>query len=171
MVYAEGESGTQTEMVVTVEKLLVTFIMHETNRDVVTNLLKDKLGMSDDAAQYVDTILDIIAEYAVNTEDGMDSTLYLIYTVYYVADTGVDNAAGGMNDVNDTWKDIVTTIKKNDSSAGAIIDEILGWDIFEDVLDSDEGFAPNGIIKFFQKISDWFKGIGEWFRNLFSFGK
>ncbi len=171
MVYAEGESGTQTEMVVTVERLLVTFIMHENNRDMLVGLLKDNLGMSDDAAKYVDTILDIIAEYAVNTEDGMDSTLYLIYTVYYVADTGVGNATGSMNDINSTWKDIVTTIKKNDSSAGAIIDEILGWDIFEDVLDSDEGFAPNGIIKFFQKIADWFKGIGEWFRNLFSFGK
>ena len=171
MVYAEGESGTQTEMVVTVEKLLVTFIMHETNRDVVTNLLKDKLGMSDDAAKYVDTILDIVAEYAVNTEDGMDSTLYLIYTIYYVADTGVGNAAGSMNDINGTWKDIVTVIKKNDSSAGAIIDEILGWEIFEDVLDAEDGFAPNGIIKFFQKIADWFKGISEWFKNLFSFGK
>ena len=171
MVYAEGESGTKTEMVVTIEKLLVTFIMHETNREVVTNLLKDKLGMSEDAAKYVDAILDIIAEYAVNTEGGMDSTLYLIYTVYYVADTGVNNTAGSVNNINDTWKEIVTTIKKNDSSAGAIIDEILGWDIFEDIVDADNGFAPNGFIKFFQKIADWFRGIGDWFRNLFSFGK
>ena len=171
MVYAEGESGTETEMVVTIERLLVTFIMHENNRDMLVGLLKDNLGMSDDAAKYVDTILDIIAEYAVNTEDGMDSTLYLIYTIYYVADTGVGNVTGSMNDINGTWKDIVTVIKKNDSSAGAIIDEILGWEIFEDVLDVEDGFAPNGIIKFFQKITDWFKGISEWFKNLFSFGK
>ena len=171
MVYAEGESGTKTEMVVTLERLLVTFIMHENNRDMLVGLLKDNLGMSDDAAKYIDAILDVIAEYAVNTADGMDSTLYLIYTIYYVADTGVGNAAGSMNDINGTWKDIITVIKKNDSSAGAIIDEILGWEIFEDILDVEEGFAPNGIIKFFQKIADWFRSIGEWFKNLFSFGK
>ena len=50
----------------------------------------------------------------------------------------------------------------------AVIEDILDLDIFDDVLDFEDGLAPNGFLAFFQKIIEWFRGIVEWFKNLFN---
>ena len=171
MVYAEGESGTTTDMVVSGERLLVTFIMHENNRAMLIELLEDKLGMSKDASKYVSAVLDVIAESTIETEVGMDAALATIYYVFYGVDTGVNNTTQGYKDLNAAWKDAITELKSESSTAGAIIEEILGWDVFEDIIDIDDGLAPNGLVKFFQKITSVFKGIADFFKKLFSFGK
>ena len=63
---------------------------------------------------------------------------------------------------------MTTSNDSTDAMAGKIITDILDWDIFDDIVDPDEGVVPNGFIAFFQKISNIFKSIIDWFKNLFA---
>ena len=170
MVYAGdgAEAGTRTEMVVVVERLLITFIMHENNRNMLLGLMRDYLGMTAEAEKYVAGILEAIAEISVETKTGMDTALTTLYYIYFAADKGVGNTASGIKDINKIWTEILRDMRESDDEgeamAGEIIAGILDMDIFDDIIDPEEGIAPNGIIRFFMKIA-------EFFRKLFSFGE
>ena len=166
MVYQSTEA--KDEMVTTVLRLAVLFVGLEKNVDAIVGILESSFGMSEDAKKFVKGTLDVLAECLTGTQPGMDLALAIIFYAFYGLDTGVDNTTGGYRDLNDAWKDVYETIKKNDSKAGAIIEEIFDWDIFEDIFDSEEGLAPNGLIAFFQKIASWFQNIINWFKNLFN---
>ena len=172
MVYAEGSNaGTKTEMVVVVERLLITFIMHENNQNLLLGLMRDYLGMTADAEKYVAGVLKVIADCAVDTRIGMDLALTTLYYIYYGADIGADHGASGIKDLNKTWTELLKDMRESsdegESLAGDIIAGILDLDIFDDIIDPDEGIAPNGLIAFFQKIIEFFKKIF----SFFSFGK
>ncbi len=170
MVYAEGESGDKAEMVTVVLRLLVTFIMHENNADLVLGLLKDNFNMSDDAAEYMKGVFDAIAAVPTETYLGMDQALAVIYYIYYAADIGAGELAGGVKDINAEWKKILAELSKSDDPGEITIGEFLNGFLntyFEDIFTS-EGVAPNGFISFFQGIIDWFNKIIEWFKNLFN---
>ena len=173
MVYAPdgGIQGGKAEMVTVIERLVIKFITDEANQKIVVKFLQDKLGMSAEATPYVEALIKLLADTIDGTSLGMQSALATVYYVFYGVDQGVGNTADGYRDLNAAWKEAIGELKEENSNAGAVIEEILGWDIFEDVLDIEEGLAPNGFIKFFQKIAEWFRSIGEWFKKLFSFGK
>ena len=171
MVYAEGESGDKADMVVSVERLLITFIMHENNREMVLGLLRDNLGMSADAEKYVKATLDLIADCALETETGMDTALSIVYYIYYGVDTGVSNTTNGLGNINDAWKEAIGELKEKNPNVGSILDEVFDTGILDDIIDIDNGLAPNGLIKFFQKIANIFTTIKDIFSKLFSFGK
>ena len=163
--------GTPTEMVIVVERLLITFLTNPTNQEVAVKFLSEKLGMSKDAEDYVRSTIKLLAECVADTSVGMQSALAAIYYLFYGLDTGVDGALGGMGSLNDAWKEAINGLKEENPAAGDLIEEILGWNVFEDVLDTDNGVAPNGLIRFFQKITGFFQSIANFFKNLFSFGK
>ncbi len=170
MVYAEGESGNKAEMVTVVLRLLVTFLMHEKNAEVVLDLLQDKLGMSDDARKYMAGVFEAIAAVPTETYLGMDQALAVIYYIYYGADLGVGELAGGVKDINAEWKKILKELSASDDPSEITIGDFLNGFLntyFEDIFTS-EGIAPNGFIAFFQRIADWFNKIIEWFKNLFN---
>ncbi len=171
MVYDEGESGDKAEMVTVIERLILEFIMHENNREMVIGLLKDYLGMDGTAEEVIRAILQSIADVTLETSLGQDTALATIYYVFYGVDLGVDFAATGMKDLNAEWTKLLKDMKNSDdigeSTAGTIITTILGWEIFEDIIDPELGIAPNGIIKFIQKIIEYFKAIVQWFENLY----
>jgi len=171
MVYADGASGDKAEMVTVVMRLLITFIMHENNQEMLVGVLKDAFNMSPDAEKYVRGVIGLYAEVAVDTYLGMDQALATTYYLFYGADLGVDNATGGYKDLNADW---IKLLKKmgyegpdDVSTSAKLIAGILGLDIFEDLI-STEGIAPNGFIAFFQKIIELFNKIVEWFKNLFN---
>ena len=173
MVYSSSENvGSKAEMVTVVLRLLVTFIMHENNQNMLLGLLRDKLGMTADAEKYVAALLKVIADCSVETRLGMDSALATIYYIFYGADIGVGNTATGVKDMNEEWtkrlKKMRESTNKGESAAGDLIAGILDLDIFDDIIDPEEGIAPNGFIKFFQKIASWFQKIIDWFKGLFS---
>ncbi len=172
MVYAPdgGIEGGKTEMVTVIERLAITFITHEKNQEAVMQLLKDKLGMTDETAKYVEGLIKLLADCIKDTSVGMQSALASVYYIFYGVDIGVGEAVGGINGVNNAWKDALDELGKKNPAGLELIKHILGWDIFEDLLDPEE-VAPNGLIKFFQKIADIFAKIGEFFKKLFSFGK
>lgn len=174
MVYASVDEieGGKTEMVTVVERLLLTFIMHENNREMLIGLLKDNLGMTADGEKYLRALLKLIADCTLDTKLGMETALATIYYIYYGADIGVGESANGLKDLNAEWTKILADMRNSKDEgeviAGNIIAGILDLDIFEDIVDPDEGIAPNGLIAFFQKIIEFFKSIGDWFRNLFN---
>lgn len=170
MVYAEGASGNKGEMVTVVMRLVVTFIMHENNREALIGLLKDNLGMEKDAEKYVRGVLDTIASISTETYLGMDQALATLYYLFYGADIGVGEASGGLKDINAEWQALLKELGKSDNPDELTIGNILAKFLnkyMDDIL-TEEGVAPNGFIAFFQKIIDWFNKIVEWFKNLFN---
>ncbi|MBQ7005644.1 MAG: hypothetical protein IJN68_04365 [Clostridia bacterium] len=170
MVYAEGESGDKAEMATIVMRLLVTFIMHNNNRELLIGLLKDNFNMTADAEKYIRGILDMIATVSVETYLGMDQALATLYYVFYGADLGVGGVAGGLKDINAEWQNILKELGRSDDPNEMTIGNILAnfMDKYLDDIITEEGVAPNGLIAFFQKIADWFNKIIEWFKNLFN---
>lgn len=168
MVYADGESGDEKELVTVTANLVVRFLANETNKEVVLKFLREQLGMTEDVEPYVDALLDLVVDCVTETQLGAETALATIYYVFYGVDTGVDGVANGKKELKDLWLDAFDDLKKENSAAGELIEEILGWEIFEDLFSAEEGFAPNGLIKFFTKIVSLFKALMEWFKNLFN---
>ncbi len=172
MIYANHDDiqGGKAEMVTVVMRLLVTFIMHENNREMLLGLLRDNLGMSADAEKYVSGILDTFATISTETYLGMDQALATLYYLFYGADLGVEGAAGGLKDINKEWQNILKELGRSDNPDEITIGNLLAkfLDKYMDDVLTEEGVAPNGLIAFFQKIIDWFNKIVEWFKNLFN---
>ena len=170
MVYQS--EGAKSEMVTVVMRLLVTFIMHENNQAMLLGLLKDNLGMTEEAGKYIGGVLKVIGDCATETYLGMDKALATIYYIYYGLDIGVGETANGVKDLNAEWTKLLEEMRnsndKGEALAGQIITDILDLDIFDDIIDPDEGIAPNGFIAFFQKIAAFFQRIIDWFKNLFN---
>ena len=172
MVYANTDdiSGGRGEMATVVMRLLITFIMHENNREALIGLLKDNLGMSADAEKYVRGILDTMAAVSTETYLGMDKSLATLYYLFYGADIAVGETSNGLKDINAQWqqilKDLGMSDDPNEKTVGNLLAQFLDK-YMEDVLTS-EGVAPNGFIAFFQKIADFFQKIMDFFKNLFS---
>ncbi len=170
MVYQS--EGAKSEMVTVVMRLLVTFIMHENNQEMLLGLLKDNLGMTEEAGKYIGGVLKVIGDCATETYLGMDKALATLYYIYYGLDIGVGETANGVKDLNAEWTKLLEEMRNSkdngEALAGQIITEILDLDIFDDIIDPDEGIAPNGFIAFFQKIAAFFQRIADWFKNLFN---
>lgn len=170
MVYQS--EGAESEMVTVVMRLLVTFIMHENNQAMLLGLLKDNLGMTEEAGKYIGGVLKVIGDCATETYLGMDKALATLYYIYYGLDIGVGETANGVKDLNAEWTKLLEEMRnsndKGEALAGQIITDILDLDIFDDIIDPDEGIAPNGFIAFFQKIAAFFQRIIDWFKNLFN---
>ena len=139
---------------------------------MLLGFLRDKLGMTADAEKYVRGILDYLKKNDTTSALGMDLALATLYYIFYGLDIGVDNTANGVKDLNAEWTKLLNDMRNSkdegEALAGEIIAGILDLEIFDDVIDPEEGVAPNGFIAFFQKIIDWFNKIIEWFKNLFN---
>ena len=165
MVYAPANemTGGKADMVTVVMRLLVTFIMHENNQEMFLGLLRDNFGMTADVETFVGAVLSAIAKSSVETQLGMDSALSVLYYVFYGTEIGVENAANGFKDLNAEWtkllKEMQNSKDKGEALAGDIIAGILDLDIFDDIIDPEEGIAPNGFIKFIMKIIEFFKKL------------
>ena len=167
MVYANGEVGDKKELVTAVLSLGVTFLANDQNKDVLIGLLEDNLGMGETASRYADAMIGLVIDCINDTQLGGEAALATLYYVFYGVDTGIDNTVAGKNNIDKLWQDALAELRKENNAAGDLIEEILGWEIFDDLIDS-EGLAPNGLIAFFQKIVSIFQRIVEWFKNLFN---
>ena len=175
MVYSEEglASGSKAEMVTIVMRLLITFIMHENNQEMLIGLLKDNFNMTPDAEKYVRGVIGLYATIAVDTRLGMDQALATTYYMFYGADLGVDNAVGGFKDINAEWLKILYALgyegPEDISESAKIIGAILDLDIFEGIFDNETGeLAPNGLIAFFQQLVSLFNQFIDWIKNLFA---
>ncbi|MGN0448033.1 MAG: hypothetical protein ACI4GC_05750 [Acutalibacteraceae bacterium] len=167
MVYQSEKAP--AEMVTVVMRLAVTFIMHENNREMLIGVLKDNLGMSEDAEKYLRGVLDTMASISTETYLGMDQALATIYYLFYGVDIGADKVANGLKDVNAEWKKVLEKLGKSDDPEEATIGNLLAefMDKYLDDIITSEGIAPNGLIAFFQKIIAFFQKMLEFFRSMF----
>ena len=139
---------------------------------MLLGFLRDKLGLTADGEKYLRSLLDYLKKNDTTSALGMDLALATLYYIFYGLDIGVDNTANGVKDLNAEWTKLLNDMRNSNDEgealAGEIIADILDLEIFDDVIDPEEGVAPNGFIAFFQKIIDWFNKIIEWFKNLFN---
>ena len=158
------------EMVTIALRLLITFLMTEDNREVAIALLKEYLSMDADAEKHLRAVFELYAECVTETHLGMDKALATTYYLFYGTDIAADETADGLKDVNAKWQRILKKLGKSDNpdevSIGNLLAEILEYEIFEDIIDAEEGIAPNGFVKFFIKIKEIFQRIIEFFKNL-----
>ena len=166
MVYTPdgGIEGGKKELVTVILRLLVTFLMHEKNAEIVVEFLSDNLGMSPDAKTYLTRLINSIAKVPTTTYLGMDQALAVIYYLFYSADIGAGETVQGFKDIGAEWGIILNELGGTaPDTIGGILNDLLG----DDVIDSDR-FAPSGLIGFFQNIINWFNKIINWFKNLFN---
>ncbi len=176
MVYATSDaegavvSGGKEELVSVILRLGISFLMHEKNAEILVDLLVNELGMTD-AKDYLTRLIKSIAAVPTTTYLGMNQAQAVVYYLFYSADIGAGEAAGGLKDINAEWqiilKELSVSDDPNEQTIGSILKDLMNSLDTEDVL-GEEGVAPNGLIKFFQKIIDWFNKIIEWFKNLFN---
>ncbi len=170
MVY-QSETA-KAEMVTIALRLLITFLMTEDNRESAIALLKDKFSMDADAEKYVRGVLDVIADCTVETHIGMDKALATVYYLFYGSNIAADETADAIKNVNAKWQQILKKLGKSENpdeaSIGNLLAKILGHEIFEDIIDAEEGIAPNGFIRFFAKLKDLFQRLIDFFKNLFN---
>ncbi|MGN0443992.1 MAG: hypothetical protein ACI4F5_05180 [Acutalibacteraceae bacterium] len=165
MVY-QSESA-KADMVTIIMRLVISFIMTEKNMDKIVGILKDYLGMSADAEKYITGFLYLLADYTVTNRLGMDKALASTYYVFFGLDIGAEETANGKKNIDKTWQNVLkkldgTKVEGLGTFIGSLLDEITGGDII-----NGDGIAPNGLLKFFQKIIEWFKKIFEKISNLF----
>ncbi len=166
MVYQGPEA--KGEMVTTVLRLAVTFITLDDTLMALLDMIEKSTNMDPATKEYLKGVLLALAECVKSNDLGMELALSTLYYIYYGAYLGVDGVVNGYDDLNQAWKDAIADLEESSPAAAALLKDIIGWDIFEDVLDVEEGLAPNGFIAFFQKIKAWFEKIVEWFKNLFA---
>lgn len=158
------------EMVTIMLRLLITFLMTEDNREAAISLLKNYFSMSPDAEKYLRGVFEAYADCVTTTHLGMDKALATTYYLFYGADIAADETAGAVKDVNGKWQKILKKLGKSDNpdeaSIGNLLADILDYEIFEDIIDADEGIAPNGFIKFFMKIKELFQRVIDFFKSL-----
>ncbi len=158
------------EMVTIILRLLITFLMTEDNRETAITLLKNNFSMSPDAEKHIRAVFEAYAECTVETHLGMDKALATTYYLFYGADIAADETAGTVKDLNAKWLKVLKKLGKSDNpdeaTIGNMLADILDYEIFEDLIDAEEGIAPNGFIKFFAKLRELFQRIIDFFRNL-----
>ena len=166
MVYAQGESGDEVDMVTLVLRLFLRFISEPQNVRAIEAMLKGKLN--DDGYKFLCSLLENFGQMA-STDDGMDKIMYTVYYIFYAAlnagvatNNGLANFNGDYSFLNQLFATSnVGFLRQLEISFGDLLNK---WT--PDVVDDDE-VVPNGFIRFFKSIGDFFRRIIAWFQNLF----
>lgn len=158
------------EMVTIMLRLLITFLMTEDNRETAISLLKNYFSMDGAAEKYLRGVFEAFAECVTETHLGMDKALATTYYLFYGTDIAADETAGTVKDINAKWLKILKKLGKSDNpdeaTIGNLLADILDYEIFEDLIDTEEGIAPNGFIKFFMKLKELFQRVIDFFKKL-----
>ena len=103
------------------------------------------------------------------TEGGMDKIMYTVYYIFYAAlnagvatNNGLATFNGNYSFLNQLFKTSnVGFLRQLEISLGDLLNK-YGTDVIE-----DDQVIPNGQISFWQRIINFFKKIGDFFRRLF----
>lgn len=166
MEYAQGKSGDQADMATLILRLLLKFISVPQNVKAIEALLKDSL--SENGYKFLCALLENFGQMA-STDGGMDKIMYTFYYIFYAALNAGVATNNGLSQFNGNYSFLnqlfatsnVGFLRQLEISFGDLLNR---WT--PDVVDDDE-VVPNGFIRFFRSIGDFFRRIFAWFQNLF----
>lgn len=165
MTYATGAD--EVDMTSVLLRAVLYFVSIPENAEALKVLLADELDP--DSYEFVASLLDNFAQMAAS-EDGIYEIMYTVYNIFKAA----NEAAAGVKDWYDTFNGDYSFLNSmfEDSDLKFInqlresLKNLLDNSDYSDIIDGDE-LAPNGFIRFFQKIAEFFQKIGDFFANLF----
>ena len=165
MEYATGAD--EVEMTSVLLRAVLYFVSIPENAEALKVLLADELDP--DSYEFVASLLDNFAQMAAS-EDGIYEIMYTVYEIFKAA----NEAAAGVKDWYDTFNGDYTFLNTmfEDSDLKFInqlresLKNLLDNSEYSDIIDGEQ-LAPNGFIRFFQKIAEFFQKIGDFFANLF----
>jgi len=166
---ATGAGGDQVDYVTILLRLLLKFISIPQNVTAVEALLKGKLN--DEGYKFLCSLLENFSQMAAS-EGGMDKIMYTVYYIFYAAlnagvatNNGLARFNGNYSFLNQLFATSnVGFLRQLEISLGDLLNKYT-----PDIIDDDE-VIPQGQISFWQRIINFFKKIGDFFRNLFKFG-
>ena len=166
MVYAPEGSGDEVDMVTLVLRLFLRFISEPQNVKAIEALLKGKLN--EDGYKFLCALLENFGQMA-STHDGMDKIMYTVYYIFYAALNAGVATNNGLAEFNGNYSFLnqlfatsnVGFLNQLEQSFGDLLNK---WT--PDVVDEDE-VVPNGFIKFFRSIGDFFRRIIAWIQSIF----
>ena len=166
MVYSTGADS--VDFVTVILRLVLTFISIPENVTALEAILADEL--TGDGYTFLCSLLENFSQMAAS-EDGMDEIMYTVYQIFYAANVAAHKTHDWVEDFNGDYTFLGQLFETSDLAFMRQIKTSLGGLLgkyAEDIIDPDEGVAPNGFIAFFQKIAEFFQKIADFFKNLFS---
>lgn len=165
MIYATGADS--VDFVTVVLRLVLTFISIPENVVALEAILADEL--TGDGYTFLCSLLENFSQMAAD-KDGMDEIMYTVYQIFYAANVAAHKTNDWVEDFNGDYTFLGQLFETSDLAFMRQIKTSLGGLLnkyTEDIITPDEGIAPNGFIKFFQKIAEFFQKIADFFANLF----
>jgi hypothetical protein len=139
------------------------------NIELVKNTFVEESGLSGDNAAVLKAVIDSFGN-TINTENGPDKVLGNLYILFKGTESGFGGAADFLQNFNKYWTQMLNMLADSDSefirSFAETVKNILN-DYLGGVID-EGGLASGGIVRFFQKIAEFFRRIFEMIRTLFA---
>ncbi|MGI6772123.1 MAG: hypothetical protein ACOX5C_01090 [Acutalibacteraceae bacterium] len=155
------------DMITTLLRLSLKFLSYGDNVGAVKNIIREEVNISPDTRKYVLALVETLADY-MNEPNGQDTVMGALYYVFVGIDEGSSGANSILDQINAEWKAVIKLLAGSDTeimkNIGKAIGQLLGEN-FDDIFDED-GLAPNGLMRFFQRIKEFFDKILNFFRTL-----
>lgn len=105
----------------------------------------------------------------VGTEDGMDKVMYTVYYIFYAANIAAHETKNWLANFNGNYSFLNQLFSTSDLAFMRQLEKSFG-DLLNkytpDIIDDDE-IVPNGFVKFFKALKDFFAKILAFFKNMF----
>ncbi|MCR5782992.1 MAG: hypothetical protein K6G90_09705, partial [Clostridia bacterium] len=165
---SEEDPETRGALVTALGAVIIGFISEKDNNEQIYALL-DRYISDESTRGYVkDFVALLISAFQNDTTHG-----YALYVVYYTF-VGLDHALEAVDDayhdVNNTWAFLMYMMKDSgDVALNHIEYQLAEWlrRNMPDIADEEHIVAPNGFIRFFQSLANFFKKLIETFKRLF----
>lgn len=165
MHYADGSSD-RVDMATIILRLVLRFISDPQNVEAIKAMLKPKLNET--GYKFLTSLLDNFSQM-VGTEDGMDKVMYTVYYIFYAANIAAHETKNWLANFNGNYSFLNQLFSTSDLAFMRQLEKSFG-DLLNkytpDIVDDDE-IVPNGFVKFFKALKDFFAKILAFFKNMF----
>ncbi len=166
MKYATGAD--RTDMVTVILRLVLQFVSIEDNVVALEAILADSL--SGDGYAFLCALLENFSQMAAS-EGGMDQVMYTVYQIFYAANVAAHKTENWFEEFNGDFNFLKQLFATSDvdfiKNLGASLNELLDR-VGDGIFDSN-GLASQGLITFFTKIIEFFKGVFEFLKSFLVF--
>ena len=172
MVY-NGDT-TKADTVTIVLRFALNWIATGDNPEKLKTIIREKVDLPEDGYKYMDSLIDIVAQYCT-TPEGMDTILHAIAYIFYGLYNGTDTVADWLTSYNAKVKLVKKSLGSSRETALVGVADLLDF-LYTSLVDSEgttgnvfssDGLASNGFISFFKQIIEWFRTIFAKMKSMF----